>query len=551
MLRLAKRIDDPKARDYCFRAYIGGSHERDPKELITLIDEIEAPSIKAAAWFSMARAERADFEQATTYLNEARRLGNIIEAAGGVYSLGMVSSRFAKDQPDAVADYFQSALLPQDAVIAIGHAGVYCDFQHKSPKSAARLLQRGAELVPSCPDQAAATVSLLHSGLAKHHPTLALELFDKFVEPAVKETPDYPISYLWPAGLQETMKRAERYCINRGIPSERVKARVIGRIASFDNPELVVQWLETATPSSLRDESTVEIIRGVEYHAVKTRGNREQLVKWIDRLTKYALSVDDKPRRAEACLRIASLVAASREQPPIPLPVSVREEYVKLWPEIEAKLDSEARENHIQRNLALLPTSIQVDTIRQALAKKRVRQAAALVWGSSLSQEDKASWHRQVLSEARTIADLPKRSAALSGIAQCFRQDNPDQCLRLLWESLRISQKLGLKPEYHDVSDGLGTVFPLATADECIRLGFKKLPADDKTVSALWSFARELDRREEQEVLLERTVEMLLRQGDTDKAAGVVQLIDDPARRARAWGAVAVVIRGKPLRNDW
>jgi hypothetical protein len=44
---------------------------------------------------------------------------------------------------------------------------------------------------------------------------------------------------------------------------------------------------------------------------------------------------------------------------------------------------------------------------------------------------------------------------------------------------------------------------------------------------------------------------LLLRQGATDKAAGVMHLISDPSRKARALGAFAVILRGKPLRNDW
>jgi hypothetical protein len=70
-------------------------------------------------------------------------------------------------------------------------------------------------------------------------------------------------------------------------------------------------------------------------------------------------------------------------------------------------------------------------------------------------------------------------------------------------------------------------------------------------VQALWSFTRTLESASEREAVLETTVEILLRQRETAKAAGVADLIADPSRRTKVWCAVAVVASGKELRSDW
>ena len=287
------------------------------------------------------------------------------------------------------------------------------------------------------------------------------------------------------------------------------------------------------------------------YRPTKQQVNRELAEHWVEAATRHTLAVEDKALRGKACERLSALVRSWSHDPPIPLPQAIRDEYAKLWPEIESKLDADSQRNHIEMNTRLLPLDVQVDAIRQAFMTKRVRFAAGLVWRSELGLDDKATWYAQILTQVREIPELPNRSAALTGIAQCLRHDKPEQCLDLLWEGLRISQRLGLAPELHDGSDSLGTIYPLVTAEECMRMGFKRSPTDDRSTQALWSFARQLDRRDEQDPVLEKCVGLLLWQGQTEKAAGVIRLIGDPARRARAWGAVAVVKQGRPLRNDW
>lgn len=550
VLRICQGVESPRVRDECLRNYVGASADR-PSELLPLLSAIERPATRAQAWISLARNDRATWERAKQAMTEAQKFGDVAEAAGNIYALGVLVSRFAKDDPDAVADFLRTVLPPQTAVVAIGHASVYCDFQHKSPTAAARLLEQAAALVPSCPDPAAAATQLMQAWLAKHHPTVALELFDKYIEQKIEQTPDHPISYLWPAGLTSTLERVERFCSKRGIPKDPITARVLGRVASFDGPELATDWLQAAPPSRLRDEATVEIISGLTYRISYRQPDRNVAVGWVETATRHALAIEDKALRAKACERMTVLVGALRLQPAIALPPAIRDEYAKLWPQIESTLDADERSHRVAMPMRLLPIDVQVRAIREAIAASRVRMAATRVWQSDLSSEVKATWYAQILTLARAIPELPKRSAALTGIAQCFRHDNPERCLSLLWEGLRISQSIGLKPEYHDSGDALGTTYPLVTPDECMRIGFDRLPTDDRSIQALWSFARKLDRPDEQDPVLEKCVALLLRQGLADQAAGVTDLIADPARRARSWGAVAVVKKGKPLRNDW
>ncbi len=327
MKQLAGRIDDSAVRDQCLRAFVGGNPERNPSELLPLVREIQDPRPKAAAWASMVRNRHTDLATAKTYLNEARKLDDMEQAAGGIYALGMVMSRFAKVDADAVGQYLSEVLPPDKAVVASGNAATYADFQYKSPEASARLLQIAGNLVPRCADPAAATEALLHNWLAKHHPHLALELFDQHLESNIKQTPDNAFSYLWPAGLAATLDRAERFCAKRDIPREGIVSRTLGRIASFDRPELTMDWLANAPPSRLRDESTVEIISGFIYRPTKQQVNREEAEHWVEYATRHTLAVEDKALRRKACERLSALICSWSHDPPIPQPEAISPDF--------------------------------------------------------------------------------------------------------------------------------------------------------------------------------------------------------------------------------
>jgi len=312
--------------------------------------------------------------------------------------------------------------------------------------------------------------------------------------------------------------------------------------------------LRLTRPAFTADD-VVEIAGGVSHRAYQGRDDPATVQQRIDLLAKYALDVADPKTRGRACEAICGLVnwATWRSRPaPVALPPSVRDEYASLWPRIESGLDPDRRRFHFLEYASLLPLRLQQDEVREALAKQETQRAAALVRIATIGQSEKLRWYEQILDQARRAPNLSQRSAMLSGIARCLWDMDPDLSLRVFWEGLKIAEEEGFKPQHHDVSDWLGDPNPYVTPEECLRYNNSYMPNEpQKAIQALWAFARAEQRPSHRDGVLESLAEMLLRQEDAPQAACVAAILSDPARRAKVWTAVAIVARGKPLREDW
>jgi uncharacterized protein HemY len=99
-------------------------------------------------------------------------------------------------------------------------------------------------------------------------------------------------------------------------------------------------------------------------------------------------------------------------------------------------------------------------------------------------------------------------------------------------------------PGYHayrypptDADEALGPVTQLRTGNEQTKL------------DALWAFAKKLDDQDDRDAVLEALGKSLLKQSETQKAAGVAQIILAPHRRARLFAALAGAKSGQ-MRAD-
>ena len=174
--------------------------------------------------------------------------------------------------------------------------------------------------------------------------------------------------------------------------------------------------------------------------------------------------------------------------------------------------------------------------------------APAIAAGTTWSTARRSKWYDEFLKATRADPDLRRRASALTKLAPYWRGEDPKQCLLVLWEAMQIARSLGLRRQ-QDGYEGVET--PYVSADDSLRIGFGSKPADLRTQEALWTFAHGLQSLDDRDAVLEALVGVTAHQGHVESAAGVTSLIGDPARRARTWGAVAVVVSGKPLRNDW
>ena len=405
ILRLAKRMEDAQARDRCLQHYVSGSVNRNLDELLPLIHEIKDPITRCKAWVSLLYGTRLDLKQAEFALREAQQVGDVAAAAYNAHQLGLMIAPLAAKHPEGVAKLLSEVLKAEQAVAADAVASGYCEFKHNAPQASAQLLQLAAELVPQCDDPADATTTLLHHHLAKHHPNLALELFDKHVAGKRVNSPDNVISYLWPAGMARMLERAERYCKEHRSSREWLIPSVIGRLASTEKPEIAIQWLEGAEPAPIRDEATVEIASGLLQYVHKRDIERSKLVNWVQTITKYSLLIENSELRAKACERLSTLVHNMRADPPIELPQTIRDEYLKLWPGIIARLKATQQWNLQNLRYDLAPRDVLEEAIRESYKKGKTRFVAGLVNGSNLSAEEKAEWNAAVLAQARAISD--------------------------------------------------------------------------------------------------------------------------------------------------
>lgn len=552
VLDQCRQIDEDATRDRCLRYYIQASQGRSAAELRPLMEEVKDPAMRADCAAALARNRQASLEEIRGLWRERKKVAGPASTSQDIYSLAGTLERFADRQFDEVIEFARNELTPDEAVRTLAILASRFDHAHKSPEKTTRLFREAAEVVPACANPAEATTTLLHAGLAKRYPQRALALFDKHLEPALtRSAPDSVLPGLVPAGLELALERSDRISARLNLPKEMLAARMMGRVASSD-PTAAMAWLKAAPDSAFRDAAVKEIAQGLWSVSLNGRADPGAIQQWVDALADAVPAIDDVKLRASACEAIHTLARRSGNGSSATIPKSIRDEYARMWRQIAMRLEPDQRMHRLVQYTSLLSLDIQQDGIDRALREGKTRIAAALVRGSSLGADQKRRWYGQIIEQARDVPDLPQRSATLAGISRCLQEVDPDLALRVLWEGLKIAQDLGLKQQYHDVGDSLGSMFPYVTPDECLRSTIDNLPSEPaKTIQALWSFARTLEAPGEREAMLETVVELLLRQNETRKAAGVADLFNDPARRAKVWGAVAIVTSGKPLRTDW
>lgn len=170
-----------------------------------------------------------------------------------------------------------------------------------------------------------------------------------------------------------------------------------------------------------------------------------------------------------------------------------------------------------------------------------IRSTAALVRDSTLPIGEKRAWFEKLLAEAREIQSPRDRAALLSGLGMALGIVDPQMSLRVHSEELAIARALDLKPDpWHDWIDDLGTMFPLASADEVFRFTFSEFRGDGhELVKVLWLFARKLDAGDDRDAVLEGLARVLIEQQDYPRAAGTASLVAGRARQVKLLADIA------------
>jgi hypothetical protein len=546
--RLLDQIADDDARDTCLWYYIRSSRAS-LAEKRALLARVKGPVRRKQCLFALLASPRNTFDELLDLLPEAKEAG--WKETDVLYPLGMPLTQFVDQDFDKIARLARAELSPEGAVRMLAMMGGHFDHEAKSPVLAIRCFEEAAQFIPLCKKRDDAARTLLQYGLARPRPELALKLFDEEIEPRMSRSlTESGLKALAPAGLDAVIERGERIALRFSFTKEQVLSKAFGSIASSSDPAPVVAWLKAAPESSLRDAAVAPIASGLAHRASQGDDDLTTVQAYVDWLAELALTIEPAQVRGEACMAVFQLSQFSRAQP-IKLPASIRDEYARVWPSIEAGIRPDDRLWRMQLVFELLPLEIQEQAIRTAFGEGKIRQAAALVRNSTLSDKEKLRWHAGLVAQARELPEPAVRSATLSALGKCLNEIDPDQGLRLLWEGLRVAQAAGIKPAVHDAGDAIGSLSPYASADECLRSTIGNVPRQpDRLIAALWSFARELEDAGEREAVLEMAAQLLLRQKRPDEAASIADSISDPARRAKLWAAVVTVKLGRELRED-
>ena len=550
VLHMCNTIRDERTRDQCLRYYVLASIDRPLQDLGPLIESVKNPARRLECIKSLARNRTANLKELHAALREARDQAGADDATISPHTLAVNLSRFPEAHFGEILDLIRAEFTADEQVQILSRLSGQWGYWKKSPAAATFWFDTALQVLPMCKDREAAARMLLHSG-AKYRPQQALELFDREIEPRLDRTPTGALSYLAPAGIDKVLTRCDRLAGRLHMPSENIAAQVLGDVASSKDPAPAVTWLQAAPASPLRDVAVARIAAGLAHRASQGWDELPTIQKHAEFLSTAALEIKDSKQRGIACEAVFNLSRRSRSGP-VQLPQAIRIEFARLWPAIQSQLEPERRKWRVMQIVALLPEDLQRDAIRESFRESDPRTAAAMIRDSSLADKEKLELYQQCLDQLRVIPDGFKRSAALTAISRALQDVDPELSLQVLWEGLKVAQELKLGPQVHDLSDSLGSAFPCVTADECLRYAIDIRPAQPaKSIHALWSFARTLEGQAEREAVLESALELLLRQKETAKAAGVANLIGDPERRIKAWTAIATVASGKELRNDW
>jgi hypothetical protein len=546
-LKLCRNVQDERMRDHWLGELVVTVSKSDPGRARRIFEEVKDPAARVTTVLELAESGKADFDETKTALADPAGFGwRGYGSSGRAFIYGNTLAWFTTDHYDEVVGFVRSQLQAEDAVRALCQMAAVCRSQHDKPELAARLMAAAKELVANCPKPMQAATTLLNYGYAQHDRQRAMELVDTYWR-----SPSEPLEahqLLIGTDPATALANAEQIAERYHFDSAKMLLAALSRIASVRGPSATLNWLQDAAPSPLRDSAVGAIAAALSTYATNHRVKGAMVQEWVDLLSEYALQIDDRKLRWIACNAIHELA----EYHAALMPGSIEQERAKLASVLEPNFVQFER----QRYLGLLSFDKQRAEIKKQWQHRddntidRIRATAAIVRDSTLSLDEKREWFDKLLEEVRKIPDLKERAAGLSGLGMALSSFDHERSLSVLYEELCLARKIGLKGEYHDVGDSLGTVFPLATAEET--LGFSCLGINgnlDDVVKARWAFAHQLEDAEDRDVFLESLGNVLIRRQQYQRAAGIVPLMQSAVRQAKASAAIAAAQSGK-TRND-
>lgn len=547
-LELFQNVADQRRRDHWLGEIAVAAARRDMPEARSILERVKDPFARAKTLVEIAQYGKVDFEETKAALTEARRLGWPDRPITQPYIYGTAVGRFASEHFQDSVEFVRSALSPQESVTALCGMARVCRSERKEAEIANSLLSVAADLISTCEDPFEATRTLFTYGFAEQDSQRAREFLDTYWRDRVLP-PELAEVLFTLAGtdIGTAARNAEEIADRYKLSKEKMVVGVLARIARGQGPVPVLTWLEEAPASPLRDATVAPIISGLSSFAARQRLNSGQVQSWLQGLGRHALAVANNRQRWMACDAVCRLC----EQASLSIPNSIHDERSRLLFEVESQLlPGYLRFElypHERQRAAIDRTWQQGHEEARTWDINGIRSTAALVRDSTLPPAEKRAWFEKLLHEARAILNLKDRSAVLSGLGLALGKFDPEWSIRVHWEGLGLARQLGLKPEYHDVGDSLGTVFHLATADEALRRA--SFDGSDANVNALWAFARQLENADDRSAVLEALSKALVQSKDYERAAGVAALIDSPLRRACLAAHLAAAQSGKTRPN--
>jgi hypothetical protein len=559
----AARLKDPAARDHYLADVARALARTDPKRARELIGQMKTPSYRAQAMAGLARIAKLDYRETTELL------AGVVQAAGSdwnplayalPYEYADSLGRFAADRPQEVADFVTRHLKPNDAAwcfLRIAGEG-------KAPKATPMMLDRAAATLPNARDPGELVPLLIHTGYGKLHPKEALELFDRYTMPKLREKPgsfDYYLASLAAIDVDLMVKRAQRYAEETTPPETddysfsrtEIVARVIGQAAADVGAEPVLAWLKKAPPGPIRDESIPFIALYVALAPSEPDPNsgasetpRETFRNHFQTLADAARAIADP----KAKWRAYSDILVYAEGANIPGAAQMREEYRRLWYQVKDKLDERDRMDIRIGPFGALPEEAQREHIRQFLkadaGHDRFSVAAQLLRKSTLPAEERRKFYRVFIEEAHGDA------VALSCLAQSIAPLDFPWALKLIWSVLPDVRKRESTPYYlppHNAEEALTCILC-----ECNSTSPPGSVPCGETLSkpdlpqVLWSFAKTVPEVDRDGVLRE-IGRVLVRRHRLDEAFGVARLIEDRRKRMELLSEIAADLAEHRAKN--
>lgn len=512
-----------------------------------LLQEINIPEARVSALVNLATSNQFDFAEVSSWLGEVMRLGGPGTWRSSGYIFGDALSRFVSERRDEVSRFVKSQLKPDESIYALGKMSFNVARLRNDQDTARWLLDEAAALVPKAVKRDKAVMDLFYCGYGRLRPEEAIRLFDEFMMPTISESNiDYPFSMLCGVDFRVALPRLQGAAQRLNLSYVDVLPKVIGR-AVQGGPNEVLAWVQDIPPSPLRDAVVVSIAGGLCGYATNSRPQGVVVQKWIDALWALTTQIRDPKEKWSACEGLVALAWHGR----LTVSQDIDNELTRLFPEVESVLKPWQREFAEIKHLHRLPLDEQRGRIRKRIAPTMtdgdVRSVATLVRASSLPDEERRSYYRELITQAHSMKEVRKQSSALSGISISIKQIDCRWALEVMWEAFGIARKGGLPTGFGWCSqfDSLGPVDPPASAQEALdSLTETERTADDRTAEALWSFAHTVNSTE-RDTVLAALCKVLLRQGEIDKTVGVARLIATPWKRASRLASAAAALHSR------